>query len=88
MPSKTTNKLCAHAHHSDHSVAAAIFANGTYFVDMLCTYFMNFVQGTGKERRSVLVLLNVFFQEHKMKLYVALNCWMWLQITLEIAHTT
>jgi hypothetical protein len=23
-----------HAHHSDHSVAAAIFANGTYFVDM------------------------------------------------------
>jgi hypothetical protein len=26
-------KLCTHSHHSDRSVAAAIFANGTYFVD-------------------------------------------------------
>jgi hypothetical protein len=33
VPSKRTNKLCMHAHHSDRSVAAAIFANGTYFVD-------------------------------------------------------
>jgi hypothetical protein len=27
-----------HAHHSDHSVAAAIFANGTYFVDTPCKH--------------------------------------------------
>jgi hypothetical protein len=33
VPSKRTNKLCMYAHHSDCSVAAAIFANGTYFVD-------------------------------------------------------
>jgi hypothetical protein len=33
VPSKSTNKLCTHARNSDHSVAAAIFANGTYFVD-------------------------------------------------------
>jgi hypothetical protein len=33
FPSKRTSKLCAHAHHSDRSVAAAVFANGTYFVD-------------------------------------------------------
>jgi hypothetical protein len=33
VPSKRTNKLCTHAHHSDRSAAAAIFANGTYFVD-------------------------------------------------------
>jgi hypothetical protein len=33
MPSKSTNKLCTHAHHGYRSVAAAIFANGTYFVD-------------------------------------------------------
>jgi hypothetical protein len=26
-------KLCTHAQHSDRGVAAAIFANGTYFVD-------------------------------------------------------
>jgi hypothetical protein len=32
VPSKRTNKLCTHEHHSDRSVAAAIFANGTYFV--------------------------------------------------------
>jgi hypothetical protein len=32
VPSKRTNKLCTHAHHSDRSIAA-IFANGTYFVD-------------------------------------------------------
>jgi hypothetical protein len=31
--SKRINKLCTHAHHSDRSVAEAIFANGTYFVD-------------------------------------------------------
>jgi hypothetical protein len=30
--SKRTNKLCTHAHHSDRSAVAAIFANGTYFV--------------------------------------------------------
>jgi hypothetical protein len=29
---------CTHAHHSDRSVAAAIFANGTYFVDMCRIY--------------------------------------------------
>jgi hypothetical protein len=34
LPSQRTNKLCTRAHHSDHSIAAAIFANGTYFVDM------------------------------------------------------
>jgi hypothetical protein len=34
VPSKRTNKLSMHAHHSDRSAAAAIFANGTYFVDM------------------------------------------------------
>jgi hypothetical protein len=28
-----------HAHHSDRSIAAAIFANGTYFVDMPPIYF-------------------------------------------------
>jgi hypothetical protein len=33
VPSKRTNKLFTHAHHSDLSVAAALFANGTYFVD-------------------------------------------------------
>jgi hypothetical protein len=33
MPSIKTNKLCMHAHVCDRSVAAAIFANGTYFVD-------------------------------------------------------
>jgi hypothetical protein len=33
VPSKRTSKLCTHAHHSDGSVAAAIFANETYFVD-------------------------------------------------------
>jgi hypothetical protein len=33
VPSKRTNKLCTHAHHSDRSAAMAIFANGTYFVD-------------------------------------------------------
>jgi len=26
-------ELCAHAHHRDRSAAAAIFANGTYFLD-------------------------------------------------------
>jgi hypothetical protein len=30
---KRTNKLCTHAHNSDRSAAAAIFVNGTYFVD-------------------------------------------------------
>jgi hypothetical protein len=43
VPSKRTNKFCTHGHHSDRSVAAAIFANGTYFVDMprssVCNYF-------------------------------------------------
>jgi hypothetical protein len=38
VPSKRTNKLCTHAHHTDRSVAAAIFANGTYFVDTPRTY--------------------------------------------------
>jgi hypothetical protein len=33
VPSKRTNKLCKHTHHSNRSVAAEIFANGTYFVD-------------------------------------------------------
>jgi hypothetical protein len=33
VPSKRTNKLCTHAHRRDRSAAAAIFANGTYFVD-------------------------------------------------------
>jgi hypothetical protein len=33
VPSKKTNKLYTHVHHSDRSIAAAIFANGTYFVD-------------------------------------------------------
>jgi hypothetical protein len=36
LRSKKTNKLYTHAHHSDRSVAAAIFANGIYFVDTLC----------------------------------------------------
>jgi hypothetical protein len=31
-----TNKICMHAHHHDHSTAAAIFANITYSVDMPC----------------------------------------------------
>jgi hypothetical protein len=34
VPSKRTNQLCTHAHHSDHSVAATICAQGTYFVDV------------------------------------------------------
>jgi hypothetical protein len=34
VPSQWTNKLCMRAHHRDRSAAAAIFANGTYFVDM------------------------------------------------------
>jgi hypothetical protein len=33
VSSKRANKFCTHAHHIDRSVAAAIFANGTYFVD-------------------------------------------------------
>jgi hypothetical protein len=33
LASKRTNKLCMHVHHSDRSVAAAIFAKRTYFVD-------------------------------------------------------
>jgi hypothetical protein len=33
VPSKMTNKLCTHAHHSDRSAAEAVFADGTYFVD-------------------------------------------------------
>jgi hypothetical protein len=41
MPSKRTNKLSTHAHHSDRSIAAAIFANGTYFVDMPQSYNIN-----------------------------------------------
>jgi hypothetical protein len=35
---KRTNKLCMHAHHSDHSVAVAVFANGTYFVNTPCIF--------------------------------------------------
>jgi hypothetical protein len=31
--SKRANKLCMHAHHSDHRIAVAVFANRTYFVD-------------------------------------------------------
>jgi hypothetical protein len=38
VPSKRTTKLCTHAHHSDCSVAAAVFANGNYFVDMPLQY--------------------------------------------------
>jgi hypothetical protein len=34
VPSQRTNKLCTHAHCCDHSIAVALFANGTYFVDM------------------------------------------------------
>jgi hypothetical protein len=34
MPSQRTNKLCTHVHHRDCSTAAAIFAKGTYFMDM------------------------------------------------------
>jgi hypothetical protein len=34
VSSKRTNKLCTHVHHSDCSTAVAIFANGTYSVDM------------------------------------------------------
>jgi hypothetical protein len=33
VPFKKTNTHCALAHDSDRSAAAAIFANGTYFVD-------------------------------------------------------
>jgi hypothetical protein len=36
VPSKRSNKLCTHAHHSDRSFAAAIVANGTNFVDTSC----------------------------------------------------
>jgi hypothetical protein len=35
-PSKRAEKLCTHAHHSDRSIAVAIFANGTYFVNTSC----------------------------------------------------
>jgi hypothetical protein len=38
LPSQRTNKICMHAHHRDRSAAAAIFANGTYFVDTPRTY--------------------------------------------------
>jgi hypothetical protein len=34
VPSKMTTKLCTHAHYIDRSFGAAIFASGTYFVDM------------------------------------------------------
>jgi hypothetical protein len=33
VPSQRTNKLFTHAHRGDRSAAAAIFANGAYFVD-------------------------------------------------------
>jgi hypothetical protein len=33
VSSQRTNKLCMHVHHHDRSIAVAIFANGTYFVD-------------------------------------------------------
>jgi hypothetical protein len=35
VPSQRTYKLCTHAHLRDRSAAAAIFANGTYFVDFV-----------------------------------------------------
>ena len=41
MPSHRINKLGTHAHHRDRSAAAAIFANGTYFLDTLRTYRHN-----------------------------------------------
>jgi hypothetical protein len=31
------NKLGTHAHHCDHSAAAAVFTNRTYFMDNPCT---------------------------------------------------
>jgi len=31
---KESKNLGTHAHHRDHSAAAAIFANGTYFLDI------------------------------------------------------
>jgi hypothetical protein len=34
---KNQKKICTHAHYSDRSVAAAMFANGSYFVDTLRT---------------------------------------------------
>jgi hypothetical protein len=42
VPSKRNNKLCTHAHHRDRSLAVAIFANGTYFVDtprIICHFY-------------------------------------------------
>jgi hypothetical protein len=39
VPSKRTKKLWMHAHRSDRSVAAAVFANGTYFVDTSRKYY-------------------------------------------------
>jgi hypothetical protein len=36
VPSQRTNKLCTHTHHCDHSTVAAVFANGTYFMDTPC----------------------------------------------------
>jgi hypothetical protein len=38
VPSQRTNKLCAHEQHRDRSAEAAIFANGTYFVDTTCIF--------------------------------------------------
>jgi hypothetical protein len=38
VPSQRTNKFCAHGHYRDRSAAEAIFAKGTYFVDMPRTF--------------------------------------------------
>jgi hypothetical protein len=46
VPSQRTNKLCTHAHHHDGSAAMAIFANGTYFVDMPHSYPDTSIQAT------------------------------------------
>jgi hypothetical protein len=45
MPCHRINKLGTHVHHRDRSAAAAIFANGTYFLDTLhiLYYWMCFI---------------------------------------------
>jgi hypothetical protein len=39
-----------HAHHSDHSAAAAVFANGTYFMDMPLSKITAFEIPEGKSK--------------------------------------
>ena len=42
VPCHRINKRGTHAHHRDRSAAAAIFANGTYFLDNPRTYALLF----------------------------------------------